>query len=419
MKDKKQWINWIFCGLSITIFLSVNIFFHLDDYQEGEFGRTDFAVFYVVGAALTGRIELSPEEIYSKHIKSFIEEYRSSPGGTKFLYSPPAALVFAPFSFLPFSTANFIWGLLNVGFFLGAYYLSLITLRLRPTRIEFSLVLIALSFSDSIRSIFATGQVNALVLFLLVLAMWGLRNKKVKISGIVLGIAAVIKIFPLIFLPYLCLKKQWAAVFSMLLTCCVLVLITLPLFGVRGYEHAVRDGIPDFVLADSYNHEKNPSVYGVMRSALQDVRPDLLPITKKEVRNIIDIAHPLFVIVSLGLLAVVVWKSKKEPLVEMSIIIVYVLLASKLIHNQYYIWTIPLLLYAVHTARAQKHWGVFTGVVASFIILFYWETLNAVIPLLWVERLIGLMGVTLLVWIYALFYRQPDGLVKSSFPPIL
>ncbi len=113
-----------------------------------------------------------------------------------FVYSPLIAACFAPFTRLPGWIGALIWRLLTVTVFIGANFWWLRAgLHNRIPRSSYWLVflmLLPLSLGN-----FNNGQVNPLLIGVLMIAVLAAYSKRWVISAVCIGIAAYLKIYPL------------------------------------------------------------------------------------------------------------------------------------------------------------------------------------------------------------------------------
>lgn len=131
-----------------------------------------------------------------------------------FTYPPFAALVFAPLSALPQSWAQVIWSVVNVFALFALVSLSLraaVPTLGRQRLIQWSLVLLGPAYlMEPVRLTLNFGQVN-IVLAAMVLGdltgTWRIGTRTLP-RGVLVGIAASIKLVPLLFVPYLFVTRQ-------------------------------------------------------------------------------------------------------------------------------------------------------------------------------------------------------------------
>ena len=150
-----------------------------------------------------------------------------------FTYPPFAALVFAPLSALPQRGAQVIWALINV-----VALFALVALALRAARpdlgrqrlLMWSLVLMQPAYLiEPVHLTFGFGQVN-IVLATMVLGDLTARlrvGNRTLPRGVLVGIAASIKLVPLVFVPYLFLTRQTRAAWVSLGTFVVCSAVTV------------------------------------------------------------------------------------------------------------------------------------------------------------------------------------------------
>ena len=140
-----------------------------------------------------------------------------NPPHLPFTYPPFAALAFAPGSALPERVVQVMWAVVNV---VALFVLVVVALRAarpelaRPRLLMWSLVLMAPAYRiEPVSLTFAFGQVN-IVLAAMVL---GDLTAQLRVGGrtlprgVLVGIAAAVKLVPLVFVPYLFVTRQTRA----------------------------------------------------------------------------------------------------------------------------------------------------------------------------------------------------------------
>jgi alpha-1,2-mannosyltransferase len=141
--------------------------------------------------------------------------YSQSTRGELFTYPPFAALFFAPLQRLPSTTAaQVVWALLNVAALVGLLTVSIGAVRPDLARRSKRLWALGLAapalFLDPVLLALRHGQVDVLVTFLVVWDLTGARRtgRRVVPLGVATGLAAAIKLTPLIFVPYFVLARR-------------------------------------------------------------------------------------------------------------------------------------------------------------------------------------------------------------------
>jgi alpha-1,2-mannosyltransferase len=137
--------------------------------------------------------------------------------GMHFTYPPFAALLFVPFSWLPVTAGQVAWSLLNLSALFGVLVLSIRAARPQWSRRTAcgiaALALLPALRLDPAALTLALGQVNIVIVLLVMadLTRAPLAGTRRLPRGIGVGIAAAVKLTPLIFIPFLLLTRQFRA----------------------------------------------------------------------------------------------------------------------------------------------------------------------------------------------------------------
>jgi alpha-1,2-mannosyltransferase len=137
--------------------------------------------------------------------------------GLRFTYPPFAALLFVPFSWLPVRIGQLAWSALNIGFLF-----ALTALSIRAARPQWSrqtacgaaaIALFPVLRLDPNLLTVDLGQINFLIALLVVAdltCVLRLGSRSIP-RGVLTGIAAAVKLTPLIFIPFFLLTRQFRA----------------------------------------------------------------------------------------------------------------------------------------------------------------------------------------------------------------
>jgi alpha-1,2-mannosyltransferase len=133
-----------------------------------------------------------------------------------FTYPPLAALLFWPISHLSTFAGQTIWDIVDIGMLTVLVAVSIAAARKRPLRgSDWRTALILLGpigfFLYPVRSNLVLGQINILLVLMIVVDLtmtpsW--RGTRLP-RGVLVGLAAAIKLTPLVFIPYLAVSGQW------------------------------------------------------------------------------------------------------------------------------------------------------------------------------------------------------------------
>ncbi|HWE96643.1 MAG TPA: glycosyltransferase family 87 protein [Tepidisphaeraceae bacterium] len=154
-----------------------------------------------------------------------------------YLYPPPSLLLFYPLAHMSYGVGKVAVLAVNHVCLLGVIYLLLSKiLGFRPRQIWCELLpaflALYLIYSRGVSSTIELGQVNLLVLVLLCVAWLGLKNDWPDwLVALCLAIACLFKIYPVLFIALLCMRRKYVAagmVVGLLLVACGLSWTVLP-----------------------------------------------------------------------------------------------------------------------------------------------------------------------------------------------
>jgi alpha-1,2-mannosyltransferase len=170
-----------------------------------QFAIFDFAAYYYAAVRLALGHDLYPQ---------LARDFTVGELGL-YLYPPPVAAAFLPFTALPVEVASVIWAALLL--LVAAAVIVALTrpldMHLRP------LAAGVLVLSIPLQTEVANGNLT-LVTLALVLAVWRLRARAAA-AGLLLAIALLIKLLPILLVPFLVMAGRWrvaaAAAFALVL----------------------------------------------------------------------------------------------------------------------------------------------------------------------------------------------------------
>ncbi len=132
-------------------------------------------------------------------------------GGTYFLYSPAFAVLFTPLASMGSGKAYWLFHLFSLAaLFLSLFALGRVFRRARSKAfLPWVLAGAALFTLYPLASNFKHGNSNTFILLLLSLSLLSFQEGKAFLGGIPLALAVGVKVTPLLFLPWLVLRKRW------------------------------------------------------------------------------------------------------------------------------------------------------------------------------------------------------------------
>ena len=141
-----------------------------------------------------------------------------------FTYPPFSAVLFWPLAHLPYRAAALTWATINVavlGLIIAVTLRSLRVLHEGRTPWRFvGLLLGPAVLLEPVMLNLSFGQVNIILVALVLTDMTGHINlgQRTLPRGILVGVAAAIKLIPLVFVPFLVVTRQWRAAVSAVVT---------------------------------------------------------------------------------------------------------------------------------------------------------------------------------------------------------
>lgn len=193
--------RWLIGFAAIFVFLCAGLLLmEFTNRYNGGIWLRDFQVFHRAGGRL-----LSGEELF-RPVRDGYYSYK---------YSPTAAILFIPFSLIPFQAAEVVYWLFVSGLVLVGLYLSLLLIypefrNADPTKLGFLLGLTVMTLGVHIWSELTLGQVNYLLLVMYIAIAWLFtQNRRPALLAFILAFSIFFKPFGLILLPYFVLRKRF------------------------------------------------------------------------------------------------------------------------------------------------------------------------------------------------------------------
>jgi len=191
------------------------------------FTASDLVVYRDEGAAVR-----NGQDLYGSLFGSF--------GVSRATYPPFAAVGFVPLSYLPLRADVYLALLANLALLVTAVWLSFRLAGRRASTAKVGLASVLLVGAEPVFTTLRYGQIN---LLLLVLVLWDFAPGRRR-RGIATGIAAGLKVTPLIFVGYLVITGRWRAAARAALTFAATVAATavlLPYDSRRFWTHDLFD----------------------------------------------------------------------------------------------------------------------------------------------------------------------------------
>ncbi len=261
--------------------------------------------------------------------------------GLYFTYPPFSAALFIPMSFVSMSVVAPLLIFVSLLALQGVLWYSFDLLGVRDTRLRAPLVLaatVALMWLDPVRDTLRLGQVN-LILMLLVVADFARGDR--RRHGLLIGLAAGVKLTPAIFLIHLLVtRRTWAAVtgFAAFLATVLVGLAAYPGPTWKYFTKLVYDsgrvGFPQSPLSQS------------MRSTFTRLMHTTSGVN-------LPWAVAAAAVLALGLWAAARAERRGERLLAVTLVGLTGLLVSPISWDHHWVWVVPGFLVLLHTGAVR------------------------------------------------------------------
>ncbi|SNY67037.1 glycosyltransferase 87 family protein [Paractinoplanes atraurantiacus] len=320
----------------------------------------------------------------------------------RFTYPPFAAAAMIPLGFLPGWLVTALWTAASVGALAGAILVVGRALR-RPVPGWLAALLAGGAFAlEPVWQNLTFGQIN---LLLMLAVLIDLVHPERRWSGLLVGIAAGVKLTPLVFVVLLIMVGRRSTAGRALLAFAATVAIGFAVapgpattYWTEGLFKAGRVGPPELA--------HNQSVFGALTRLLDGVPPNLLWLA---------VAGPL----ALAVVALAaVWWRRGDRVLGTGFGALAMLLASPVSWSHHWVWAVPIGL----ALWAYSRWAaaLWTAVFASR--MFVWSPWGQRREYGWgpIEHILGnaylLAALALCLWAVVLLSRQAGPITRRAGP---
>lgn len=267
------------------------------------------------------------------------------PGRLPFLYPPIAALFAVPLAMLPTALVQIVWttaGALMIVAVLHRWGLSGWRLSLWSAAVVYAVLPVSQTL--------AFGQVGILLVALVALDLApGPRvfgTRRLLPEGALTGLAAAIKLTPMIFVLYLLAVRRWRAALTAIASAGILTIVAGVVFPSISLGFWVRLAHGDTGLGHTLIYYTNQSVYA-----------DFLRIFRLSTLGTILGLLTSVIVVGLGVWAAALWHRAGEVRFAIALCGVASLLASPVSWLHHFVWIVPLAFSLVELARRARQDG--------------------------------------------------------------
>ena len=263
-------------------------------------------------------------------------------GQMDYTYAPISAIIFVPFALMSFEVARIVW---TAGIFIALYLVIMLCFRSLGRQATWPLRIIALSLIaialllEPVRTTVWYGQINVFLLLIILADLLRVERPKGDSSrgmGIGTGIAAGIKLTPLIFILYLAILRRWRAMFGVIagfVGTIVVGFIVLPSESWAYWTDKLFDsnrvGAPQTV--------GNQSIRGWLANLIHTDAPNSL------LWGVLALAA-----LALGMYAAVLAHRRGQELLALSLVGMTACAISPMSWGHHWVWFVPILVICVN-----------------------------------------------------------------------
>jgi alpha-1,2-mannosyltransferase len=318
-----------------------------------------------------------------------------------FTYPPFAAVVFYPLHLLPFGPVAFLWQIATMAALYGAVRISQRLLGVpagpngRCRRVAMLWTAITI-WVEPLRSTFDYGQINVL---LMLGVLWAVYTTRWWLSGLLVGVAAGVKLTPAISGVYFVGVRRWgAAAFSALVFLATVAVSALVVGDQARYYFTDLLGDVHRVgpIATSFNQSWRG---GISRILGHDAGYGPLV---------------LAAIAGTAVLAILAWRvlDRSDRLGKLLVIELFGLLLSPISWTHHWVWLVPLMIWLIHGPLRERPgariagwgWLAFTIIGVPWLLSFAQPTIWQVSRpwyLAWAGLVYIVAALATLIWVAA------------------
>ncbi|QKT13072.1 glycosyltransferase 87 family protein [Rhodococcus sp. W8901] len=272
--------------------------------------------------------------------------------GLLYTYTPFSTLMFIPFGLLPGGIDKYIWMGANLVLLVAIVALCwrMLGYRITPYLVGVSALLaVACTFLEPVRTTLFYGQIN---LVLMALVLWDVsRGENSKLKGVGVGIAAGIKLTPAYFVLYYLVLRQWRAAAVAVGTIAATIGASWLVLPNDSWQYWTKTFFESTRIAQD-EHPSNQSIRGVIAHLTGKPAPTVLWV----------VLAAIVVVVSMWI--VLRLHRGGEHLLAVTVAGLSAAAVSPFSWSHHWVWFVPLLVYIVHRALTNWWWWLAALVIA-------------------------------------------------------
>lgn len=301
-------------------------------------------------------------------------------GVMDYTYAPASVIVFIPFALMSLEAARIVW---MAGIFVALYFVIILSFKSLGYRIDWpvrtlSMALVLVStLMEPVRTTMWYGQINV---FLMLLIMWDLlQGRHSRIRGLGVGIAAGIKLTPLIFVLYLVINRNWRAVWLSSAGFVGTIAVGFAVLPRDSWKYWSGTFI-DSKRVGAPNTVGNQSIRGALANLWQTDNPNSLVWITLAVAALV-----------LGMVAASMAHRRGHELLAVTMVGMTGTVVSPMSWGHHWVWVVPLMVIGVHmvlqSRTALSRLVSVAAVLALLLSTFVWRSYRG-FPVTQIDRIL-------------------------------
>lgn len=339
-----------FPGRFVVIMAALGALLYGLERFNGRFWLNDFRVYYGAAQAL-----LDGEPLYG---------VAHGLGTGFFKYAPAAALLFIPAALLPYEAAASLHFALVLAAFIGAALATdrLLRLHLFPGRpaAHAPLFLTALAAGAHLHRELHLGNVNAMLLWLLMAGLERLLSGRDRSAGALLGLAVALKPHFVLLLPWLLMRRQWSALAMALTLLLAAAALPTALLGPSASLQLHGEWLAEMarhnaslIHSGGTEHENVNTIYSFLhRAVLQRIWGAPMAWEAQALLTAIAAAFGLLMLRHVRLEAATGGRSRNMAFE--ALLLIALVPSITLTDTEHFLFAMPLVAYLIHRLRSSE-----------------------------------------------------------------
>ncbi|MEU7144111.1 glycosyltransferase 87 family protein [Nocardia sp. NPDC046473] len=281
--------------------------------------------------------------------------------GLLYTYTPFSTIAFIPIVAIPWSWVADTWLVLNLIVLCGCVLLSwrILGYRINAQLTAVSALLaITCAFIEPVRTTLFYGQINLMLMFLV---LWDFsRSDRSKLRGIGVGLAAGIKLVPAYFVVQFLVLRQWRSACTAVATFVASIVLAWVVLPTDSKQYWTSTFFQSNRIADDM-HPSNQSIRGAIAHLTHHPAPLWLWLLIAGTVTLVSLA------ITAGLFR------RGERLLAVALAGLTACAVSPFSWDHHWVWFVPLFVYLVHKAQSRWGWWLVAAALFASIGAWTWE----------------------------------------------